>query len=194
LRTESNSYTHYVYVWFKEEDVSAPASTLLREDSSSWCHAIERDTLSEAAVSLRTVVAFVTWISRTELPSSKLVSEQYFWRRTLVLDATASLHLLITDTQYVTAWCHSIITLVETQYVWLKEEDGSAGTYAIIILSENWIQLFIQTNQIQLLHTLYHPPFLSFSLLSLHSAWKASWHPAGVICTDKHISVHWLLS
>jgi len=34
----------------------------------------ERDTLSEAVVSLRTLVTFVTWlISRTEFPSSELV-------------------------------------------------------------------------------------------------------------------------
>jgi len=37
-------------------------------------HGGERDTLSEAVVSLRTVVTFVTWlISRTEFSSSELV-------------------------------------------------------------------------------------------------------------------------
>jgi len=40
----------------------------------SIVHEGERDTLSEAVVSLRTVVTFVTWlISRTEFSSSELV-------------------------------------------------------------------------------------------------------------------------
>jgi len=39
----------------------------------------ERDSLSEAAVSSRTVVTFVTWlISRTEFSSSELVQERFF--------------------------------------------------------------------------------------------------------------------
>jgi len=45
----------------------------------SIVHEGERDTLSEAVVSLRTVVTFVTWlISRTEFSSSELVLNRHF--------------------------------------------------------------------------------------------------------------------
>jgi len=44
-----------------------------------WEPSVERDALSEAAVSSRTVVTFVTWlISRTEFSSSELVLYRHF--------------------------------------------------------------------------------------------------------------------
>jgi hypothetical protein len=45
----------------------------LEEDAVFFAGCVERDTLSEAAVSSRTVVTFVTWlIYRTEFSSSEL--------------------------------------------------------------------------------------------------------------------------
>jgi len=52
--------THIYFIWVAQ--------------SYRIVHGGERDTLSEAAVSSRTVVTFVTWlISRTEFSSSELV-------------------------------------------------------------------------------------------------------------------------
>ena len=49
-------------------------SYILYQRNRSIVHGGERDTLSEAAVSSRTLVTFVTWlISRTEFSSSELV-------------------------------------------------------------------------------------------------------------------------
>ena len=52
---------------------------------------VERDSLSEAVVSLRTAVTFVTWlISRTEFSSSELVVRpHFFW--TSIFDETEGL-------------------------------------------------------------------------------------------------------
>ena len=59
--------THIYFIW-----VAQSYSFYQRNRSS--VHGGERDTLSEAAVSVRTVVTFVTWlISRTEFSSTELV-------------------------------------------------------------------------------------------------------------------------
>ena len=59
--------THICFIWVAQ-------SYLFYQRNRSIVHGGERDTLSEAVVSLRTLVTFVTWlISRTEFPSSELV-------------------------------------------------------------------------------------------------------------------------
>ena len=59
--------THIYLIW-------VPQSFFSYQRNRSVVHGGERDTLSEAAVSSRTVVTFVTWlISRTEFSSSELV-------------------------------------------------------------------------------------------------------------------------
>jgi hypothetical protein len=59
--------THIYFIWVAQ-------SYLFFQRNGSIVHGGERDTLSEAVVSLRTVVPFVTWlISRTEFSSSELV-------------------------------------------------------------------------------------------------------------------------
>jgi len=59
--------THICFIWVAQ-------SYPFYQRNRSIVHGGERDTLSEAVVSLRTVVTFVTWlISRTEFSSSELV-------------------------------------------------------------------------------------------------------------------------
>jgi len=59
--------THIYISWVAQ-------SYLFYQRNRSIVHGEERDTLSEAVVSLRTLVTFVTWlISRTEFSSSELV-------------------------------------------------------------------------------------------------------------------------
>ena len=59
--------THICFIWVAQ---SYPFS----QRNRSIVHGGERDTLSEAIVSSRTVVTFVTWsISRTQFFSSELV-------------------------------------------------------------------------------------------------------------------------
>jgi hypothetical protein len=59
--------THIYFIWVAQ-------SYFFYQRNRSIVHGGERDTLSEAAVSSRTVVTFVTWlISRTEFSSSELV-------------------------------------------------------------------------------------------------------------------------
>ena len=59
--------THIYYIWVAQ-------SYPFYQRNRSIVHGGERDTLSEAVVSLRTVVTFVTWlICRTESSSSELV-------------------------------------------------------------------------------------------------------------------------
>jgi len=59
--------THIYFVWVAQ-------SYFFYQRNRSIVHGGERDTLSEAVVSSRTVVTFVTWlISRTEFSSSELV-------------------------------------------------------------------------------------------------------------------------
>ena len=59
--------THIDFIWVAE-------SYFFYQRNRSIVHGGERDTLSEAVVSLRTLVTFVTWlISRTEFSSSELV-------------------------------------------------------------------------------------------------------------------------
>ena len=59
--------THIYFIWVAQ-------SYLFYQRNRSIVHGGERDTLSEAVVSLTTVITFVTWsISRTEFSSSELV-------------------------------------------------------------------------------------------------------------------------
>jgi len=59
--------THMYFIWVAQ-------SYSFYQRNRGIVHGAERDTLSEAAVSLRTVVTFVTWlISRTEFSSSDFV-------------------------------------------------------------------------------------------------------------------------
>ena len=59
--------THICFIW-------VPQSYLFYQRNRSIVYGGERDTLSEAVVSLRTLVMFVTWlISRKEFSSSELV-------------------------------------------------------------------------------------------------------------------------
>jgi len=58
---------HIYFIWVAQ-------SYFFYHRNRSIVHAGERDILSEAVVSLRTVVTFVTWlISRTALSNSELV-------------------------------------------------------------------------------------------------------------------------
>jgi len=59
--------THIYFIWVAQ-------SYSFYQRNRSIVHGGEQDTLSEAAVSLITVVTFVTWlISRTEFSGSELV-------------------------------------------------------------------------------------------------------------------------
>jgi len=59
--------THKYFIWIAQ-------SYFFYQRNRSIVHGGERDTLSQAAVSSRTMVTFVTWlISRTEFSSSELV-------------------------------------------------------------------------------------------------------------------------
>jgi len=59
--------THIYFIWVAQ-------SYLFYQRNRSIAHGGQRDTLSEAVVSLRTVVTFVTWlISKIEFSSSELV-------------------------------------------------------------------------------------------------------------------------
>jgi len=59
--------THIDFMWVAQ-------SYFFYQRNRSTVHGGERNTLSEVAVSSRTVVTFVTWlISRTEFSSSELV-------------------------------------------------------------------------------------------------------------------------
>ena len=58
---------HIYFIWVAQ-------SYFFHQSNRSIVHEGERDTLSEAVVSLRTVVTFVTWlISRTEFFNLELV-------------------------------------------------------------------------------------------------------------------------
>jgi len=58
--------THVYFIWVAQ-------SYLFYQRNRSIVHGGERDTLSEAVVSLRTLVTFVTWlISTAEFSSSEL--------------------------------------------------------------------------------------------------------------------------
>jgi len=59
--------THIYFIWIAQ-------SYFFYQRNRSIVHGGERDTLTQAAVSSRTMVTFVTWlISRTEFSSSELV-------------------------------------------------------------------------------------------------------------------------
>jgi len=62
--------THIYFIWVAPGQSSYP----FYQRNRSIVHGGEQDTLSEAVVSLRTLVTFVTWlISRTEFSSTELV-------------------------------------------------------------------------------------------------------------------------
>ena len=65
-------FTHMYFIWVAQ-------SYSLYQRNRSIMHGGERDTLSEAVVSLRTAITFVTWlIFRTEFFSSELVLLRHF--------------------------------------------------------------------------------------------------------------------
>ena len=64
---------HIHFIWVAQ-------SYFCYQRNHSIVHGGKRDTLSEAVVSLRTVVTFVTWlISRRVFSNLEIVPERHFW-------------------------------------------------------------------------------------------------------------------